>query len=267
MRDDFRQPVKEQLAKRVGIRCSNPNCRKQTSGPQSQDRGAVNIGVAAHITAAAQGGPRYDNTLTPNDRSSADNGIWLCEICAKLIDADPTGYPDELLRDWKGVAEATALLELKGMRVVKDNRVLLVKIESDLPDLLEEMRSDLKEHPFHREFILLKRGWAYTRMRPARLIQSLVFAGLDPAIQSLDQSVKDWMPRSSRGMTWVGIGATWYYNAGGQVTLSYYFEDHQDLRQKIRILENHGLVQNITHTNVERFSISEELADYLKAPN
>lgn len=217
MRDDFRQPVKEQLAKRVGIRCSNPNCRKQTSGPQSQDRGAVNIGVAAHITAAAQGGPRYDNTLTPDDRSSADNGIWLCEICAKLIDADPTGYPDELLRDWKGVAEATALLELKGMRVVKDNRALLVKLESDLPDLLAEMRIDLKEHPFHREFILLKRGWAY--------------------------------------------------NAGGQVTLSYYFEDHHDLRQKIRILENHGLVQNITHTNVERFSISEELVDYLKAHN
>ena len=47
-------------------------------------------------------------------------------------------------------------------------------------------------------------------MRPARLIQSLVFAGLDPAIQSLDQSVKDWIPRSSRGMTWVGVGATWY---------------------------------------------------------
>ena len=41
-------------------------------------------------------------------------------------------------------------------------------------------------------------------------MQSLVIAGLDPAIQSLDQSVKDWMPRSSRGMTWVGVGARWY---------------------------------------------------------
>ncbi len=41
-------------------------------------------------------------------------------------------------------------------------------------------------------------------------MQSLVIAGLDPAIQSLDQSVKDWMPRSSRGMTWVGVCAFWY---------------------------------------------------------
>ena len=217
MRDDFRQPVKEQLAKRVGFRCSNPDCRKQTSGPQSQDTGTVNIGVAAHITAAAQGGPRYDNTLTPNDRGSADNGIWLCEICAKIIDADPAGHPEALLKDWKGVAEATAFLELRGMRVIEDDDGLLVRLELELPDLLAEMRDDLNEHPFHREFIL--------------------------------------------------IGRRQIYNAGGQVTLSYYFEDHRDLRQKIRILENHGLVQNITQTNVERFSMSEKLANYLKAPN
>ncbi len=38
-------------------------------------------------------------------------------------------------------------------------------------------------------------------------MQNLVIAGLDPAIQSLDQLFKNWMPRSSRGMTWVGIGA------------------------------------------------------------
>ena len=38
----------------------------------------------------------------------------------------------------------------------------------------------------------------------------MVITGLDPVIQSLDQPVKGWMPRSSRSMTWVGIGASWY---------------------------------------------------------
>jgi hypothetical protein len=40
-----------------------------------------------------------------------------------------------------------------------------------------------------------------TNLRESRHIPNLVFAGLAPAIQYLDQSVKDWMPRSDPGMT------------------------------------------------------------------
>jgi hypothetical protein len=35
MRDDFTQSTKELLARRVNLRCSNPGCRKPTSGPWS----------------------------------------------------------------------------------------------------------------------------------------------------------------------------------------------------------------------------------------
>src|ERR1035441_5569741 len=80
------------MAKRVGMRCSNPNCRQQTSGPREDPRNTVNIGVAAHIAAAASGGPRYDGGLTSTERSSSDNGIWLCQNCAKLIDSDDERY-------------------------------------------------------------------------------------------------------------------------------------------------------------------------------
>jgi hypothetical protein len=59
-RDEFSKETKEIVAKRVGSRCSNPNCRRPTSGPQTHPRKTVNIGVAAHITAAAPGGARYD---------------------------------------------------------------------------------------------------------------------------------------------------------------------------------------------------------------
>ncbi len=41
-------------------------------------------------------------------------------------------------------------------------------------------------------------------------MQNLVITGLDPVIQSLVQVVKNWIPRSSRGMTWVGSGAIRY---------------------------------------------------------
>jgi hypothetical protein len=54
MRDDFDEKTKEILSRRVGLRCSNPNCRKLTTGPQTDPSKAINIGVAAHITVASQ---------------------------------------------------------------------------------------------------------------------------------------------------------------------------------------------------------------------
>ena len=69
--------------------------------------------VAAHICAAAQGGPRYDASMTPEERKSFENGIWLCQSCSKLIDTDITRYPKELLQSWKQLAEQTAILEVE----------------------------------------------------------------------------------------------------------------------------------------------------------
>jgi hypothetical protein len=45
--------------------------------------------------------------------------------------------------------------------------------------------------------------------------------------------------------------------------LQYFFEDHDWLRSKLRILENHALIYEITYNNTLRFVISEELATYL----
>jgi hypothetical protein len=69
----------------------------------------LNAGVAAHITAASPGGPRYDPTLTPEERRHPRNAIWLCQTCGKLIDNDQTKFTEEELRHWKGDAEAEAL--------------------------------------------------------------------------------------------------------------------------------------------------------------
>lgn len=112
MRDDFPKSVKAKLAKRVGYRCSNPECRQGTSGPSLSTTETVNMGVAAHITAASPGGARYDPTLTPEQRKSYDNGIWLCKYCADLVDKDEVTYPVELLRTWNTLAERRAAMEL-----------------------------------------------------------------------------------------------------------------------------------------------------------
>ncbi len=113
-RDEFPIGVKRVLANRVGVRCSNPDCQRGTSGPNSDPEQSVNIGVAAHITAAAAGGPRYDAGLSVEERRSAKNGIWLCQTCAKLIDNDPQRYPSDLIREWKRGAEERALASVSG---------------------------------------------------------------------------------------------------------------------------------------------------------
>jgi hypothetical protein len=68
--------------------------------------------VAAHITAASPDGPRFDPSLTPEQRSDIGNAIWLCQTCAKLIDSDIGRYTIQVLRSWKERAEADALAAL-----------------------------------------------------------------------------------------------------------------------------------------------------------
>ncbi|KRD79720.1 hypothetical protein [Lysobacter sp. Root983] len=105
MRDDFNRAAKELLAKQAGHRCAHPHCGKPTSGADESGTGAINIGVAAHITAASAGGPRYDPALTSEQRKDASNGIWLCQDHAHAVDADDSGFSAEILRTWKRQAE------------------------------------------------------------------------------------------------------------------------------------------------------------------
>lgn len=124
MRDDFTSKTKEILAKRVGYICSNPNCKKHTIGPNSDEDKSLNIGVAAHITAASIGGARYDESISSSERQNINNGIWLCSNCASLIDRDVDTFQVELLYGWKQKAENTMLEAISG-NVKKDKTPFL----------------------------------------------------------------------------------------------------------------------------------------------
>jgi len=140
------------------MRCSNPDCRLPTAGPDSVE-GTTNLGVAAHITAASPGGARYDETLKPAERAGFSNGIWLCQQHAKLIDDDELLYTPALLREWKDTAEHMAALEARGFAVRRASP--FPDLEKKASKLVAEMRNDLRGYPLTREFILLKKGWSY----------------------------------------------------------------------------------------------------------
>lgn len=112
MRDDFSKQTKELIAARAGYLCSNPECKRPTRGAASCHDGYVNVGVAAHITAASAGGPRYDPNLSTGERQGPLNAIWLCQTHAKLIDSDSKHFTVEELRKWKQVAERQSFLAI-----------------------------------------------------------------------------------------------------------------------------------------------------------
>ncbi len=153
-RDEFSAATKRLLAEQAGFQCSNPACRRKTIGPDS-DEGSTSIGVAAHITAASKGGPRYNIELSDEERRAPRNGIWLCQTCSRLIDVDEIGHTEAKLHEWKQYAESVAFLELRGF-TVKPSRIF-DKLEAKLPELVAEMRSDLLDQPFVREFIALSK--------------------------------------------------------------------------------------------------------------
>jgi hypothetical protein len=112
VRDDFTRQTVTEIAKGVGYRCSNPECRRPTVGANAKRDGTIIIGVAAHICAASPGGPRYDAAQTREARRGKDNGLWLCQNCGRLVDADPDKFTVEKLTQWKRDAQTRAFREL-----------------------------------------------------------------------------------------------------------------------------------------------------------
>ena len=51
------------------------------------------------------------------------------------------------------------------------------------------------------------------------------------------------------------------FNSGVERCLFYFEEQHDNLKHKIKLLENHGFVNDITHTNTPKYQMTEEFVD------
>ncbi len=100
-RDEFTPATKKALERQARGHCSNPECRDLTSAATSDGTDEIRVGVASHIEAAAEGGPRYRAEMTTEERRSADNGIWLCQVCGKAVDSKDSKFTVDELRGWK----------------------------------------------------------------------------------------------------------------------------------------------------------------------
>lgn len=170
-RDDFSATTKRTLAMRSAHFCSNPNCLKLTAGPHSNPAKSLTTGHAAHIHAAAPGGPRYDPNQTPEQRKAASNGLWLCRECGDIVDKDDSPHSPQLLQEWKrdhealiaevrteGYAKSLELLRSSRIEpavakqivsLLEDRRALWESFDAEFPDRvrisLDQLRSRLVE--------------------------------------------------------------------------------------------------------------------------
>jgi len=98
---DFSKKTIDTLAKRASYKCSNPDCKINTTGPNSNPEKATTIGEAAHIYGARMGSKRYNHNMTDSSRAEITNAIWLCRNCHKLIDTDEQKYSSNILFAWR----------------------------------------------------------------------------------------------------------------------------------------------------------------------
>lgn len=98
-RSEFTAKTKELLCIGVCGHCSI--CGVCTTWVDETKGKKENIGEAAHIEAAAKGGPRFNPNQTDEQRSSLYNGIWLCSNCHTKIDSNEEYYTVSLLHFYK----------------------------------------------------------------------------------------------------------------------------------------------------------------------
>ncbi len=147
-RNNFSSPTINKLAKRAAYHCSM--CKISTlSAAELDNEGCSHTGEAAHIIAASPNGPRAETTATPIELSSIENGIYLCNICAKHVD-DNRGidFPPGRLRQIKNEHEKltrTGIIPMSPERFAKIVGTKNSKTTQDKPDLA--LRFIYPKHP------------------------------------------------------------------------------------------------------------------------
>lgn len=144
MTPDFNKKTIDTLAKRAAFKCSNPDCRTLTIGPNSDENKSTLIGEAAHILGARPNSKRFIQSMTDFARSEITNGIWLCRNCHKLIDTDERKYTSELLYIWREEHENYILTELGNRtdQITFNARNLLLSSFSDYPFIIRRLIID-----------------------------------------------------------------------------------------------------------------------------
>lgn len=135
-----------------GNECSEPNCNKKLIA----EDGISIVSKICHIAAASKEGPRFDKTMTDDDRRSFDNLILLCDEHHVIIDnkVNEKKYPVTLLKTWKAEHEKKIIELLSSKNLLSQHPLALNKVINliglkmdevlDLPEAINAPNPDEK---------------------------------------------------------------------------------------------------------------------------
>lgn len=124
--------VLKRLFARSDNTCAFPGC----SHLLVDDDGHV-IGHVAHIAARRPSGPRYDSSMTADERDSFENLILLCPTHHVTVDHNPDTFTLDSLVEMKRSAEA-----LSGIALSDDQVLGVIDIEIEVADVVPARNFD-----------------------------------------------------------------------------------------------------------------------------
>lgn len=95
--------------------------------------------------------------MSPDERSSYQNGIWLCRNCAAMIDRDENYYTVTLLHAWKRLAELEASNNILGKGMYVESIPLSNNDRTVVENIIRIIETGnttymLKDHDYHSDF-------------------------------------------------------------------------------------------------------------------
>jgi nucleoside phosphorylase len=118
--------IKRLFANSGGV-CAFPNCPVRLIDDETK----VNLGEMCHISAASPNGPRYDESLTDEERNSDENLIIFCATHHSLIDKSPESYTIEKLKEIKFKHEAKVSTFMKNNFEIGDKEATTLAKQID----------------------------------------------------------------------------------------------------------------------------------------
>jgi len=85
----------------------------------------------------------------------------------------------------------------------------------------------------------------------------------DDGLRKLLKEMKKDLIRDEYNREFYLMEKGWHFNFGGERTV-YYYEDHDNLKNKIKYLENNGLIYDVTEGNVKKYRMTEIFIKKLK---
>lgn len=268
MRDDFSKRTIDLLAKRAGYLCSNPECNLPTVGAAASPDKSIIVGEAAHITAAAPGGPRYDPSLTAEQRRHHSNGIWLCEIHGKAVDADPNHFTVEMLRKWKQQAEQKSFRAIVALSALRDTEPTTIaharsaeeeNLSSIVDTLIEAARTDLEG--FKREGSWPRHAVALNlRMNDGKVARAFDIAALAEANRTFSEIVVVAPPGTGKTTTLLQLAEATLGKAGSVAVFVPLGEWSSQSCSLFASVAGRHSFSDVTEADLKRLALASRLA-------